>query len=161
MKLLQERVSKATGLEETVRRQELVIERLEARFQTYMQEKRARGTFNDLDRSFLAEHAVLGLDREEFPARDRMVRTSFSWWIDDEGNSRRLQPPGGSAAQSRVKFSDDDPLQVLPLSFRSAHPSIVRRFRIGHLGQNITDDTDGDFFPGKNRRRTSAFENIE
>ena len=78
MKMLQERVSKANGLEETVRRQELVIERLEARFQTYMQEKRARGTFNDQDRSFLAEHAALGLDRDEFSARNRMVTPSFS-----------------------------------------------------------------------------------
>lgn len=71
MKMLQERVNKADGLEETVRRQEMVIERLEARFQTYMQEKRARGTFNDLDRTFLAEHAALGLDRNEFQVTRR------------------------------------------------------------------------------------------
>lgn len=74
MKLLQERLSKADGLEETVRRQEMVIERLEARFQTYMQEKRARGTFNDLDRTFLAEHATLGLDRDEFRVKKTLTR---------------------------------------------------------------------------------------
>ena len=67
MKMLQERLNKANGLEETVRRQELVIERMEAKFQNYMQEKRARGAFNDLDRTLLAEHATLGLDREEYP----------------------------------------------------------------------------------------------
>ena len=41
--MLRERIQKADGLEETVRRQELVIEKLEAMITNYMKEKRLRG----------------------------------------------------------------------------------------------------------------------
>ncbi len=44
MKLMKERMSKADGLEETVRRQELVIERLEAMINNYMKQKRSGGS---------------------------------------------------------------------------------------------------------------------
>ena len=44
MKLLKERINKADGLEETVRRQELVIEKLEAMINTYMKKKRSGGS---------------------------------------------------------------------------------------------------------------------
>jgi hypothetical protein len=40
---MKERLMKADGLEETVRRQELVIEKLEAMINNYMKEKRLRG----------------------------------------------------------------------------------------------------------------------
>ena len=40
---MKERLMKADGLEETVRRQELVIEKLEAMITNYMKEKRSRG----------------------------------------------------------------------------------------------------------------------
>lgn len=43
MKLLQQRIGKADGLEETVRRQELVIERLESMINNYMKQKRLGG----------------------------------------------------------------------------------------------------------------------
>ncbi len=41
--MMKERLSKADGLEETVRRQELVIEKLEGMITNYMKEKRLRG----------------------------------------------------------------------------------------------------------------------
>ena len=43
MKLIKERLSKSEGLEETVRRQELVIERLESMINNYMKQKRSGG----------------------------------------------------------------------------------------------------------------------
>lgn len=43
LKMMKERLAKADGLEETVRRQELVIEKLEAMINNYMKEKRLRG----------------------------------------------------------------------------------------------------------------------
>ncbi len=41
--MMKERLMKADGLEETVRRQELVIEKLETMITNYMKEKRSRG----------------------------------------------------------------------------------------------------------------------
>jgi hypothetical protein len=43
IKLLKERINKADGLEETVRRQELVIEKLESMINNYMKQKRTGG----------------------------------------------------------------------------------------------------------------------
>jgi hypothetical protein len=43
LQIMKERLLKADGLEETVRRQELVIEKLEAMINNYMKEKRLRG----------------------------------------------------------------------------------------------------------------------
>ena len=79
--LMKERLHKADGLEETVRRQELVIEKLEAMINSYMKEKRLRGNgslccplsasmscsgaFNEVDRTFLSEHAALGLETQQ------------------------------------------------------------------------------------------------
>jgi hypothetical protein len=40
---MKERLNKADGLEETVRRQELVIEKLEAMISNYMKQKRTGG----------------------------------------------------------------------------------------------------------------------
>ena len=77
MKLVRDRLKEAHGLEETVRRQELTIERMEVMINNYMKDKRSRGTtvlvihleahsslgaLNDLDRTFLSEHAALGID---------------------------------------------------------------------------------------------------
>lgn len=79
--MLRERIQKADGLEETVRRQELVIEKLEAMITNYMKEKRLRGkivplsrvrvrrvfvgVFNDVDRTFLSEHAAIGIQSQQ------------------------------------------------------------------------------------------------
>jgi hypothetical protein len=79
--LMRDRLYKADGLEETVRRQELVIEKLEAMINNYLKEKRSRGkpsvvsivtrlvrfqgAFNDMDRTFLSEHAALGLETQQ------------------------------------------------------------------------------------------------
>ncbi|CAF5221933.1 unnamed protein product, partial [Rotaria magnacalcarata] len=65
IKMMKERLAKADGLEETVRRQELVIEKLEAMITNYMKEKRLRGAFSDSDRTFLSEHAALGLESQQ------------------------------------------------------------------------------------------------
>ena len=46
LQIMKERLLKADGLEETVRRQELVIEKLEAMINNYMKEKRLRGWLN-------------------------------------------------------------------------------------------------------------------
>ncbi|CAF3501562.1 unnamed protein product [Rotaria socialis] len=69
MKLIQQRLGKADGLEETVRRQELVIEKLEAMINNYMKQKRSGGVFNDVDRKFLSEHAALGLESQQLQRR--------------------------------------------------------------------------------------------
>ena len=65
LSVMKERLIKADGLEETVRRQELVIEKLEAMINNYLKEKRSRGAFNDMDRMFLSEHAALGLENQQ------------------------------------------------------------------------------------------------
>lgn len=59
-------MDKAQGLEETVRRQEMVIERLESMINSYVKEKRLKGTFNDSDRALLSEHARIGPMRQNF-----------------------------------------------------------------------------------------------
>ncbi|CAF3384139.1 unnamed protein product [Rotaria sp. Silwood1] len=69
IKLLQQRIGKADGLEETVRRQEMVIERLESMINNYMKQKRLGGAFNDIDRNFLSEHAALGLETQQLQRR--------------------------------------------------------------------------------------------
>lgn len=87
--VMKERLNKADGLEETVRRQELVIEKLESMINNYMKEKRLRGNdslrcpiislisrsgaFNDVDRTFLSEHAALGLETQQIPVDLRLV----------------------------------------------------------------------------------------
>lgn len=69
LNVMRERLIKADGLEETVRRQELVIEKLEAMINNYLKEKRLRGAFNDVDRTFLSEHAALGLENQQLQRR--------------------------------------------------------------------------------------------
>ncbi|CAF4222125.1 unnamed protein product [Rotaria sp. Silwood2] len=69
IKLLQQRINKADGLEETVRRQEMVIERLESMINNYMKQKRVGGAFSDIDRNFLSEHAALGLEAQQLQER--------------------------------------------------------------------------------------------
>ncbi|CAF1083815.1 unnamed protein product [Rotaria sordida] len=69
IKLLQQRIRKADGLEETVRRQEMVIERLESLINNFIKQKRLGGAFSDIDRSFLSEHAALGLEAQKFQRR--------------------------------------------------------------------------------------------
>ena len=44
LRLMRERLGKADGLEETVRHQEIVIEKLESMINNYMRDKRSRGT---------------------------------------------------------------------------------------------------------------------
>ena len=41
--MMRERLGKADGLEETVRHQEIVIEKLESMINNYMRDKRSRG----------------------------------------------------------------------------------------------------------------------
>ena len=43
LRLMRERLGKADGLEETVRHQEIVIEKLESMITNYMNQRRARG----------------------------------------------------------------------------------------------------------------------
>ncbi|CAF1270425.1 unnamed protein product [Rotaria sordida] len=76
IKVIKERLSKADGLEETVRRQELVIEKLETMINNYMKEKRLKGAFNDFDRTFLSEHAALGLETQQLQRRIPPTRYS-------------------------------------------------------------------------------------
>ncbi|CAF4098028.1 unnamed protein product [Rotaria sp. Silwood2] len=76
IKVMKERLLKADGLEETVRRQELVIEKLEAMISNYMKEKRLRGAFNDVDRTFLSEHAAIGLETQQLQRRVPPTRYS-------------------------------------------------------------------------------------
>ncbi|CAM4823704.1 unnamed protein product [Rotaria magnacalcarata] len=78
IKMMKERLAKADGLEETVRRQELVIEKLEAMITNYMKEKRLRGAFSDSDRTFLSEHAALGLESQQLQRRIPPARYSAS-----------------------------------------------------------------------------------
>ena len=49
MQVMKERLLKADGLEETVRRQELVIEKLETMINNYMKEKRLKGNVNNMN----------------------------------------------------------------------------------------------------------------
>lgn len=70
LQIMKERLLKADGLEETVRRQELVIEKLEAMITNYMKEKRLRGAFSDVDRTFLSEHAALGLETQQLQVKE-------------------------------------------------------------------------------------------
>lgn len=87
---MKERLMKADGLEETVRRQELVIEKLEAMITNYMKEKRLKGraivsfhrgffskgffdylgAFSDVDRTFLSEHAALGVETQQLQVKE-------------------------------------------------------------------------------------------
>ncbi|CAF5153600.1 unnamed protein product [Rotaria sp. Silwood1] len=73
---MKDRLLKADGLEETVRRQELVIEKLEAMITNYLKEKRLKGAFNDVDRTFLSEHAALGLETQQLQRRIPPTRYS-------------------------------------------------------------------------------------
>jgi hypothetical protein len=91
---MKDRLNKADGLEETVRRQELVIEKLEAMINNYMKQKRTGGfkdflyinsietissflgAFNDIDRNFLSEHAALGLETEQLQVRFFLIYVS-------------------------------------------------------------------------------------
>lgn len=43
LRLMKERLGRADGLEETVRHQEIVIEKLESMINSYMNQKRSRG----------------------------------------------------------------------------------------------------------------------
>ncbi|CAF3623238.1 unnamed protein product [Rotaria sp. Silwood1] len=76
IKVMKDRLLKADGLEETVRRQELVIEKLEAMITNYLKEKRLKGAFNDVDRTFLSEHAALGLETQQLQRRIPPTRYS-------------------------------------------------------------------------------------
>ena len=49
MRLLKDRVAKADGLEETTRKQEMVIQRLEAMINTYIKEKRSAGETHNFE----------------------------------------------------------------------------------------------------------------
>ncbi|CAF1368872.1 unnamed protein product [Adineta steineri] len=62
LRLMRERLGKADGLEETVRHQEIVIEKLESMINNYMRDKRSRGMFTDVDQTFLSQHASLTTD---------------------------------------------------------------------------------------------------
>lgn len=73
LNVMRERLIKADGLEETVRRQELVIEKLEAMINNYLKEKRLRGAFNDVDRTFLSEHAALGLENQQLQVKKNEI----------------------------------------------------------------------------------------
>lgn len=51
LRLMRDRLSKADGLEETVRHQEIVIEKLESMINNYMNQKRAQGLLISPDKA--------------------------------------------------------------------------------------------------------------
>ncbi|CAF1546684.1 unnamed protein product, partial [Didymodactylos carnosus] len=84
LQLTKDRLARADGLEETVRRQELVIEKLEAMINTYMKEKRLKGSgaFTDVDRSFLSEHAQVGIETQQL--QRRVPKSNYATSAQDE-----------------------------------------------------------------------------
>ncbi|CAF1097140.1 unnamed protein product [Adineta steineri] len=66
IRITKERVDRADTLEDTMRYQERVIEKLQAMISNYMRQKRSDGTINDIDRTLLTEHAALGVETKRF-----------------------------------------------------------------------------------------------
>ncbi|UJR36369.1 hypothetical protein I4U23_029094 [Adineta vaga] len=65
IKAARERVNKADTLEDTIKYQDRVIERLQAMISSYMRQKRTEGTINDIDRTLLTEHAALNAETKK------------------------------------------------------------------------------------------------
>ncbi|CAF3399034.1 unnamed protein product [Rotaria sp. Silwood1] len=131
IKLLQQRIGKADGLEETVRRQEMVIERLESMINNYMKQKRL-GAFNDIDRNFLSEHAALGLETQQLQRRvspgrhtamvnshrDDLLQQNIAYQQELATLKARLQENSAAWGKEKVellsKINDMEPLSPTP-----------------------------------------------
>ncbi|CAF4929312.1 unnamed protein product [Rotaria sp. Silwood1] len=132
IKLLQQRIGKADGLEETVRRQEMVIERLESMINNYMKQKRLGGAFNDIDRNFLSEHAALGLETQQLQRRvspgrhtamvnshrDDLLQQNIAYQQELATLKARLQENSAAWGKEKVellsKINDMEPLSPTP-----------------------------------------------
>ncbi|CAF1455382.1 unnamed protein product [Adineta ricciae] len=62
IKTTKERIDRAEALEDTIKYQERVIEKLQSMISNYMRQRRSEGTINDIDRTLLTEHAALGVE---------------------------------------------------------------------------------------------------